>query len=1055
MFKKNDSYKNFKVINVFDVKDFHSTAVHLIHKKTGLEVVHFVNDDEENLFSFAFRTPNWKSNGAAHILEHSVLCGSERFPLKDPFVALSNQSVNTYLNAMTYPDRTVFPASSVIRADYFNLMNVYGDAVFFPKLEPEIFLQEAHRLEIDEKGNPSIQGVVYNEMKGDYSSFESSVSTACNVSLLKGSVYEKDSGGDPLDIPSITHDELKDFHKKWYRPDNCLVFLYGNISTEEQLDFLQENILNRLEKKYPEIDYSELSLDEYENKKSESICEFLKYVTPTKIETPVELRCEGPGDSEKSNTVIVNWSFGTVEDADSAAINTFITGILLNHDGSPLQKALVDSHIGEDIAPQTGFSSYIHDAIFSLGLRGVKAGDEKKVEKVIFDTLNKLVKDGISKNDIEATMMTLEFSQRSIKRIDGPYSKILMGRIIYGWLYGYDISKQIRQRSSLEKIKTKIDNDSKFFEKKIKEYFLENKNRSLVVVTPSKAFSEKRDEAEKKLIQDLMLKTTVESIKASCEKLHDFQKQPSDNSCLPHLKPKDFIIDGKPMLERIKIDISEIEGVDFKETGRKIPLFKNTEKTNGIVYFQIGFPIDVLDASDYPYIPTYTDVCVDVGWNCRKNGKFLDWAESSEVCALHTGGLGCSHLIADAPIVKESKELREKYDWIGREWLIFRLSMLEEEIENALEIFADSLTGVDFHDFDRLKDVIIESRNDFESSIVPNGHSYVDMRIRNGQNRASTIEEMWNGLSQLYTLRKIADNLSKNDKSVVDIYKRIHTETKNGGSFIQIIAEESGIKKISSLLPKFIDEVQLKSLKSSKNNELSNFKKMNVLPIHINEAISEENKNSDFADFEILVANTQVGFAAEVIEATPYGFENETYQDICSHWFSNNLLWERIRTVGGAYGAYSSMESISGMMTFVTYRDPNPFKSCDVFDECLKEAMKIDFDEETIEKTIVGNYSHWLQPKTPRSRGVTSLVRTLSGISEINRENKVNWLLNTDSEKMKNAFKDLYEKSLNSERIKKRKAVLCDESTLQELLESEKQKNIDYNMNRRIVYLPV
>ncbi|MDY2843468.1 MAG: insulinase family protein, partial [Treponema sp.] len=212
-------YKKFKVLNVFDVADYHSKAVYLRHEKTGLEVVHLFNDDEENLFAFSFRTPNSKSNGAAHIIEHSVLCGSEKFPLKDPFVNLSNQSVKTYLNAMTYPDKTVYPASSIAKEDYLNLMNVYGDAVFFPKLQREIFMQEAHRLEVDENENVSVQGVVYNEMKGNYSSFDSVANDAVTLSLLKNSVYQKDSGGDPLEIPSITYDEFKAFHKKWYRAD--------------------------------------------------------------------------------------------------------------------------------------------------------------------------------------------------------------------------------------------------------------------------------------------------------------------------------------------------------------------------------------------------------------------------------------------------------------------------------------------------------------------------------------------------------------------------------------------------------------------------------------------------------------------------------------------------------------------------------------------------------------------------------------------------------------------------------------------------------------------
>ena len=422
-FKKGDKYGKFTVISVFPVKDYHSTALYLRHK-TGLEVMHLVNDEDENLFSFAFRTPNPKGNGAAHILEHSVLCGSERFPLKDPFIRLSNQSVKTYLNAMTYPDRTVFPASSMVKADYFNLMSVYGDAVFFPRLEKEIFMQEAHRLELDEEGKPSIQGVVYNEMKGSYSSFESVASDAAERSLLAGSVYEKDSGGDPLEIPTITHEELVAFHDTWYRPDNCFVFLYGNIPTEEQLDFLQDNFLDRLEKKYPQ------ALDTEENRKAH-VDAHLALVRPDPIQKPLTLYEEGPAGEEESgkNTVLVNWRFGTCPDAERAYEYQVLTGILLNHDGSPLQKALLDSGLGEDTAPQTGLDPSQYECLLTVGLRGVKKGDEEKVQQLIFDTLSDLVKKGIPRNDIDSTLMTMEYSQCEIKRVHGPYALRLALRL--------------------------------------------------------------------------------------------------------------------------------------------------------------------------------------------------------------------------------------------------------------------------------------------------------------------------------------------------------------------------------------------------------------------------------------------------------------------------------------------------------------------------------------------------------------------------------------------------------------------------------------------------
>ena len=229
--KQGCSYKDFEVVEVVDLPDYSSIGILLRHKATGLEVFHMYNNDEENLFAFAFATPPEDSTGVAHIIEHSVLCGSKNYPVKDTFIRLANQSIKTFLNALTFSDKTVYPAASLSEKDYFNLMSVYGDAVFFPLLNEWTFMQEGHRLELDEQGNPSIQGVVYNEMKGCYSSFDNYSSDWVVRSVLPETIYDCDSGGDPLDIPLLTYEQFKDFHKKYYSPSNCRLFLYGNIPT--------------------------------------------------------------------------------------------------------------------------------------------------------------------------------------------------------------------------------------------------------------------------------------------------------------------------------------------------------------------------------------------------------------------------------------------------------------------------------------------------------------------------------------------------------------------------------------------------------------------------------------------------------------------------------------------------------------------------------------------------------------------------------------------------------------------------------------------------------
>ncbi len=1005
--KKGDIYKSFEVLNVFEVADYHSTAIHLRHKKTALEVFHLLNDDSENLFAFAFRTPNTKSTGLAHIIEHSVLCGSEKYPLKDPFVTMSNQSVKTYLNAMTYSDKTVYPASSIAKADYFNLMSVYGDAVFFPRLDREIFMQEAHRFEVDDKGGVSIQGVVYNEMKGSYSSFDSVAADISLASLLKGSIYEKDSGGDPLEIPDVTYEDFLNFHKTWYRPDNCFVFLHGNIPTEEQLDFLQEQFLSRLEKKFPDIDVSEAAI-------KKRISDFRKLVTPEKINEPFVLYAEGPsGDGEESNTVLVNWLLGRAENALSATEKVVLTGILCNHDGSPLQKALLESSLGEDLAPQNGLFSSIFTSTLTLGLRGVKKGDERKVEKVVLDTIKKLVEDGISQKDVESTLTTLEFSHREIKRGNGPFALSLMARPIYGWLYGDGIENQIRLRSHLDEIRAKIEEDSSYLKNLFKKLLLENKSRSLVVVAPSKNYTKKREKAEKERVADFLKHTSIEEIKAENDKLHSFQQSDDDTTCLPHLTPEDFITDGKPMMNRPETEIDFLEGYDTSS----VPFIKNVENTNGIIYLDIGFPADVLSPKDYPLLPAFADCVTECGW------KDLDWAKSAEECALNTGGLGVNLLTMEGPDTENARKLSQKYNWIKRDWVIFRMSMLEEKSAEALALLSDCLTGVDFSDEKRVQDILTESRNDFEASVIPDGHTFVSNRVWCNLSRKNAVDEIWNGLSQYFSIKRIA---SAPISETLHSFKRIFKEIKNGGAFIHVTAENSGFEKINSMLPSFIDTVGLSAPKNPFACNDEDFYALTKI----------EGEVSADSDSELFVTSSQVGYAAECIPASRYEDEASFTEEVCTHWLSNNLLWEKIRTIGGAYGAFCNAEPMVGALIFATYRDPNPFDSCDAFELCLKEASELDFSEEEVVCAIMGCYSHFIQPQSPKGRGSSALTRLLYGICDEDREKKILGILHSNPENLKAGFKRLYEFShaQKTEKIEnfKKKSIISDKKSLNE-----------------------
>ncbi|WP_407425437.1 insulinase family protein [Treponema sp.] len=992
--KKGDVYKSFEVLNVFDVPDYHSVAVHLRHLHNGLEIFHLLNDDSENLFAFAFRTPNKTSNGAAHIIEHSVLCGSEKYPVKDPFVILSNQSVKTYLNAMTYSDKTVYPASSIAKADYFNLFSVYGDAVFFPRLDKEIFMQEAYRLEVDENDNPSIQGVVYNEMKGSYSSFESVAFDYAIASLLPGSVYEKDSGGNPLEIPSLSYEGFLAFHKKWYRPDNCFLFLYGNIPTEEQIDFIDKNFVSRFDSKFS--DYA--NTRELQKK---NISDFVSLVKPAEITQPVDCYYEGPsGEGEKGNTVLVNWDIGRSDNALTLTEKVVLASVLCNHDGSPLQRVLMESGLGEDIAPQLGLFNSIYTSIITVGLRGVKKGNEKKIEELVLNTIKDLVQNGISKKDIDSTLMGMEYSQREIKRGHGPYSLSLMSRPIYGWLYGDGVENQIKLRSHLQEIRLKIENEPAYLKNLLNSLFLENKKRSLVVVTPSKKYTKNREKAEKELISQMLESKSKEEIKSDCEKLHLYQQKEDSPACLPHLKPADFIINGKPVMNRVATVIENLPSCD----GGTIPFIKNIENTNGIVYLDMGFPVDVLNPELYPLLPLFSDCVTECGW------KNLSWAQAADETALHTAGIGVNLLTMEQAQTEFSADLRKKYDWIGRDWLVFRMSMIEEESENAMNLLHDCITGVDFSDSKRIKDILTESENVFDSSVIPDGHIFVSSRVCAHRSKKSAVDEIWNGLSQYFTVKKV---MSWKTEEIIARFKQIFAEVKAGGAFIHITAEQSGFDRLNKILPEFINKTKISRIKSAYQSSAEDF--YNLI---------EEN-SSEMTN--VFLTSSQVGYASQIIPASLYGTKQSISEEVCAHWLSNNLLWEKVRTIGGAYGVFCNTESMIGSLIFSSYRDPSPFTSCNIFEECLEKASQMDFSEEEVERAVMGCYSHFIQPQSPKGRGTSALTRLLYAVTDEDREQKILGILNMNPAELKKGFKNLYENCKNGDF--KEKAVICGEKS--------------------------
>jgi Zn-dependent M16 (insulinase) family peptidase len=982
-------YKGFDLISVTDIPDYEAKGYYLRHRKTGLEVFHILNSDEENLFSFSFRTPAADSTGAPHILEHSVFCGSEKFPLREPFVNLMNQSVYTYLNAMTYPDKTVYPASSMNKTDYYHLMDVYSDAVFFPLLRKETFLQEGRRLEVDDKGVYSMQGVVYNEMKGNYSSFSSVAFDEQIRSLQKGSCYENDSGGDPLVIPSLTYEQFRAYHHRYYSPSNCLLFLYGNIPTEEQLDFVQNAVLDRLEKMYPVPDESTCCRNPYE-----------ALETPGSDGVMITVNKTGPDSDAKDSSVTVNWRYGRSRDIDTTMEIIYLMQVLAGNDSSPLLKALTDSHLGE--RPVRWGGPITSSQMVCTGLEGVKKDDALKVKKLIEDTLNRLAGEGIARNDIDAAVLAVDFANREVVRAQGePFALEIMDRALNGWNYGASPADTLMYRASFDRIKKALASDKDYTEKLIKKILLDNRDCAFVTVSPEKSFLEERNRKERKLTADLSSHSDSVQVKADTDAIHEFQQRKEteeEASCIPHISPGDLDRNA----EKILLEESSCPGCGKDP----VPLFISREGTNGIVYLDVCFPCDTLTPQDYLYVPLFSSCAMNTGWKGR------NWAECAAEAALCCGDMAAhpsTGTVCRTEYAEKAAAAASSRRYIGRDWITFSMKLPVEKADKALSLFSDAISKMDFSDEERIRTLSDELFSGMKSSVLPAGSRYARMRASCRLGRSKAVEELWSGLRQLSALQNITGERAA---ETGEHFARMAEAIRNAGAVLHITADEKSLEQVLPLLAPFAEKTGLHGLSAPSSAADESFYALTPLP-----------GEKDGVKNEACVLSSQVGYAAEAFACAIDGPEESAAAEVLCHWMRSNPMWEKIRTTGGAYGASAGSDALSDIFYMTSYRDPSPAATLAVFGECLDEACKKPLSDEDLARAVTGTYGEIVQPYSPAGRGYAGFRYALYALTEEDRNRKLRAVLDMTAEKVLD-----FAKKAEKSRKERYTSLICDKS---------------------------
>lgn len=729
-FAANQICHGFKFINQEKIKEIDTEVLRFEHEKTGAELLVLENDDDNKVFSVTFRTPPMNDRGVAHILEHSVLCGSQKYPVKEPFVELMKGSLQTFLNAMTFPDKTMYPVASRNRKDFHNLMNVYMDAVFFPRITPETFMQEGWHYELENpKADIVYKGVVFNEMKGVFSSPENVLDRYLAHSLFPKTTYGYESGGDPNSIPDLTYEEFKSFHQKYYHPSNSRIFLYGDGDTAEYLKFLNEGYLNRFERL--EVD-SQIKMQR-------------RFSKPKRKEVVYAVSKEE--SLEKKVFVVVGLKLGRSTDVEHCLAMEILSHILLGTSAAPLRKALLESNLGTEVIGG-GFDDNRVETIFAVGLKGAERDDEQKILDLIFHTLQDLAENGIGENQIKASVNTIDFKLREANFGGFPKGIIYNIQALGSWLYGSDPVGHLKYEAVMKKIKRK--SQQGYFEKLIRKHFINNNHRSVVVLTPQSGLNEKQEAKIRKALRKKKKSLSEKEVQSLVEKTQTLQELqaapdlPETLATLPSLQLKD-------VEKKVPVFPCEIK----KQNSPKI-LFHDLF-TNKIAYTQMCFNADRVPQDMVQYLPLLGRLVMSMGTNKR------DYVEMAQQIGIHTGGISASHF--------SSVTLNDRDRILS--YLNFNGTALLEKSVELFDLYGELIHERNFGNSKRLVEIIRSAKANMEASIVPNGNQYVLSRLQSYHSRLGKFDELTDGITYYRFLEQLLQRAEKDPAEVADKFQRV------------------------------------------------------------------------------------------------------------------------------------------------------------------------------------------------------------------------------------------------------------------------------------------
>jgi Zn-dependent M16 (insulinase) family peptidase len=926
--------KNYTVIAKERLDDINATAFTLRHNKTKARVVCLQNSDDNKAFMIGFKTPNNKGTGVAHILEHTVLCGSDKFPVKDAMTEVSKGSVNTFLNAFTYPDRTLYPVASCNNKDFQNLMEVYLDAVFNPRVlkEKKIFMQEGWHYEPNEENNGLIvNGVVYNEMKGVYSSPDSMLSSYTMFSLFPDTQYGVESGGNPEEIIDLTYEDFCGFYKKLYHPSNSRIYLYGNMDFEEKLKYIDEEYLSHFEE--ADID-SEVKMQ-------------APFAKRKRIEKEYSL---ADTDDEKDATYLsYNVVCSDYTDVKTTEVMDAINYALCSVPGSKLKKRLIDAGIGKDVYSELGTD--ICQKVFSIIAQNANPEDEDKFVEIIESTMKEIVKEGFDEKALEAAISISDFTYREADF--GLYPKgVSYGSMIFEkWLYtDDDIFTNLKQNAIRKELRESI--KSGLFEQVLRTRILENKHKTILVMKPKKGLSKEKDELlNKKLSKfyDSLSEAEKKAIIKESKALKKYQDEEDSKDALatiPSLTIKD--IDKK--INRCVYKVESINGVKSIYT---------EAEPNGIAYFTLGF-----DASRIPkrLLPALSILKSQLG---LMDTDSYTYGELVNETYIKTGMIYYNTMIY--------KDVSKPNDYTVN--FEVKSRTLYEFLPDAFKLIEEVLFSSKLDDKKRLKENLEQSKVRIQGFFLQAGHTVAAGRALSSISDSSALMDVLSGMGYYRCIEDTLANFDEaSDKLIKDMKEVLSLLITKDNLEIGYGADHKNKKAFCKAVGDFIDKLP-DSSKATK-------------PVHMKAV-----KGS-----EAFTCASMVNYAAVSGNfVAKSGLEYDGSLLVSSKILNNEYLWNEVRLKGGAYGCFCSFRS-NGEAVLASYRDPNLKKTFKVFSKVSDFLKKYDGSKEDVDRYIISTIGDMDVPLTASMKVARSYIFYKTNTTNAIKQKERNEILSTTKE---------------------------------------------------------